>query len=315
MGGHAGLGPVLHRLRQHRGSRLLTRGGARRRHGLSEPVHAAGQCRARFASPPARERGNVRHRHRGHVLAAGAAGAGVRQAFHFPDFAAGLEAIRETVRQGWRPPVVRLYDGRESWRHFRDRLPKGDAMLIFLHEGPPGVAPLEADAVAGLCRSHGGTAAASEAVDGWFEHRNTVPDWDELLRQGVVADTIEVATEWSRLPALYRGVIDALEAVPGVVAASAHSSHAYRSGANLYFTVAATPADPADNTTVYDACWAAAMEATASAGAGLAHHHGIGRVRRPWMATELGDGGLELLRWVKAAVDPAGLMNPGVLIP
>lgn len=240
---------------------------------------------------------------------------GIRQAFHFAEFADGLDAIRETMRQGWRPPVVRLYDGRESWRHFRDELPKGHSMLIFLHEGPPGLAPLQAAAVGELCVARGGTEAPGDVVDRWFAHRNTVPSWEELLATGVVADTIEVATDWSRLPALYRAIVDALLAVPGVVAASAHSSHAYRSGANLYFTWAATPDDPSANTTTYDACWDAAMRAADGVGAGLAHHHGIGRVRRPWMAAELGPGGVSMLRSLKAAMDPDGLLNPGVLIP
>lgn len=240
---------------------------------------------------------------------------GVRQAFHFAEFADGIEAIRRVMRAGWRPPVVRLYDGRESWRHFRDQMPKGNAMLIFLHEGPPGVAPLEAAAVADICGAGGGAAAPTEAVDGWFAHRNTVPSWDELLRSGVVADTIEVAADWSRLPALYDAVVAALNGVAGVVAASAHSSHAYRSGANLYFTLAATPGDPADYAATYDACWNAALRAADDLGAGLAHHHGVGRVRREWMASEVGAGGVAMLRGVKAALDPGGLMNPGVLIP
>ena len=240
---------------------------------------------------------------------------GVRQAFHFAGFAEGLEAIRRVMRAGWRPPVVRLYDGRESWRHFREQVPKGNSMLIFLHEGPPGVAPIEAAAVAALCGDCGGKAASSEAVDGWFEHRNTVPSWDELIRAGVVADTIEVAADWSRLPALHTAVIDALTNVSGVVAASAHSSHAYRSGANLYFTFAASPGDPTAFAETYDACWAAAIAAADSLGAGLAHHHGVGRVRREWMPAEVGAGGVSILRGLKATLDPAGLMNPGVLIP
>ena len=239
---------------------------------------------------------------------------GVRQAFHFAEFAEGLDAIRRVMRAGWRPPVVRLYDGRESWRHFRDQMPKGDSMLIFLHEGPPGLAPLEAAAVAGICAAGGGAAAPPEAVDAWFAHRNTVPSWDELLASGVVADTIEVATDWSRLPRLYTSVVEALDGVPGVVAASAHSSHAYRSGANLYFTVAATPGE-GEYLATYDACWDAAMRAADSVGAGLAHHHGIGRVRRDWMAAEVGAGGVSMLRSLKAALDPDGLLNPGVLIP
>jgi len=240
---------------------------------------------------------------------------GVRQAFHFEELGIGLEAIRLIMRQGWRPPVVRLYDGQESWRHFRDQLPKGNAMGIFLHEGPPGIAEIEAAAVAELCLSLGGVAAAPDAVDGWFEHRNTVPSWSDLLAQGVVADTIEVGAEWSKLPRLYTSVVEALRSVPHVVAATAHSSHAYRSGANWYFTFATTPPDPADRAATYDQCWHAAMTAVSEAGAGIAHHHGIGRVRRPWMEAELGPGGTTMLRAVKAALDPHSIMNPGVLIP
>ena len=239
----------------------------------------------------------------------------VRQAFHFGDFDAGLEAARKLMRAGWRPAVLRLYDAQESWRHFRECLPKGNAMLILAHMGPAALTAVEAVAVSDICESNDGAEAPREVVDGWFEHRNTVPTSDELLAQGIVADTIEMASDWTRLPKLYRAVIDALEAMEDVVAASAHSSHAYRSGANLYFTVAATPAAPEDYTSTYDAFWSAAMNAAASIGAGLAHHHGVGRVRRDWMREELRIGGLSMLRSVKKAIDPRGLMNPGVLVP
>ena len=240
---------------------------------------------------------------------------GVRQAFHFEDMSAGIDAVRRVIVPGWRPPVVRLYDAGESRRHFRDHVPKGRCVAIFLHEGPPGHAALEADAVAELCRAGGGEPADRGAVDHWFGHRNTVSTWTELFEQGLVADTIEVATGWRHLGQLYAAVTEAISAVPTVIAATAHTSHAYRSGANLYFTFVAQPSDPDEYQAVYDACWAAAMQAAVDCGAGIAHHHGIGRIRRPWMAAELGDAGLIVLRAVKQALDPQNLMNPGVLIP
>lgn len=240
---------------------------------------------------------------------------GVRQAFHFKDMSAGIDALRNVIVPGWRPPVVRLYDAGETRRLFHDRVPKGRCVAIFLHEGPPGYAALEADAVAELCLAGGGDPADPGAVDHWIEHRNTVPTWTELFEQGLVADTIEVATSWRHLAQLYAAVIGAISAVPTVIAATAHTSHAYRSGANLYFTFAAQPSDPDQYQPVYDACWAAAMQAATDCGAGISHHHGIGRVRRLWMTDELGDAGVKVLRSVKAALDPQNLMNPGVLIP
>jgi alkyldihydroxyacetonephosphate synthase len=55
------------------------------------------------------------------------------------------------------------------------------------------------------------------------------------------------------------------------------------------------------------------MRAVHEAGGTIAHHHGIGRVRRGWLKAELGEG-VELLRALKDSLDPAGIMNPGVLL-
>ena len=131
----------------------------------------------------------------------------------------------------------------------------------------------------------------------------------------MVVDTIEVAATWSRVHALYDGVVAALSKVPGVLSATAHSSHSYRSGTCLYFSFAAKPDDPARMRETYVACWNAAMEATLAAGGGIAHHHGIGRVRRPWLEAEIGASGVTVLRALKQALDPGGLLNRGNLIP
>jgi alkyldihydroxyacetonephosphate synthase len=61
--------------------------------------------------------------------------------------------------------------------------------------------------------------------------------------------------------------------------------------------------------------WSRVMKATLAGGGGIAHHHGIGRVRREFLGEELGSGGLAALRAVKSALDPTGFMNPGVLLP
>ena len=66
---------------------------------------------------------------------------------------------------------------------------------------------------------------------------------------------------------------------------------------------------------IYLACWHAVMEATAAHDGGVAHHHGIGRVRKNYLVHDLGETGVALLRTVKNAVDPQGLMNPGNLLP
>jgi alkyldihydroxyacetonephosphate synthase len=235
------------------------------------------------------------------------------QSFHFADLAAGLEALRLLLSAGWRPPVARLYDAAESARNFPGACPEGRVLLALLHEGPEPLVEAQGAAAHALAARQGGQEAGSAPVEHWLEHRNRVPSFRGFLEKGIVVDTIEVAATWSRVGPLYEQVVASLRQVEGLLTASAHSSHSYRSGTNLYFTFAVRPADPKRMADAYRECWRRVMEATLAQGGGIAHHHGIGRVRREWLPAELGPGGLALLRAVKAALDPDHLLNPGVL--
>ncbi len=237
------------------------------------------------------------------------------QAFHFESLPAGLPAIRELLQVGIHPPVVRLYDPPESARHFASWCPEGRAMLILLHKGPEAPTRAAAEVALRQVGAVGGVAADPAAVEHWLEHRNRVPGFRGFLERRIILDTIEVACAWSRVGELYRRVLDALAPVPGLLVASAHSSHSYRSGTSLYFTFAARPEDPAEMPGLYRTCWERTLTETLAVGGTVSHHHGIGRVRREALARELGPEGVALLRGLKRALDPRGIMNPGVLIP
>lgn len=234
--------------------------------------------------------------------------------FAFPDLDSGLEAIREIVRAGWRPPVTRLYDAMETGRHFGQWQQGDRCFLILLTEGPTALTNAEAEACAQACTAHGGEAVGEAPVQHWLHERNNVPSLMSFIERGFVLDTIEVATEWDRIQSLYAEVTAALRAVPHVIVASGHTSHSYAQGTNIYFTFVAKPEDPAAAEPTYQACWTAAMEATLRVGGTICHHHGIGRLRAPWMAAEHG-AALDLLRAVKQALDPNGILNPGALLP
>jgi alkyldihydroxyacetonephosphate synthase len=152
-------------------------------------------------------------------------------------------------------------------------------------------------------------------VEHWLKERNEVSGWEPMLKRGIILDTIEVAATWDRIGPIYHDALNSLKQVPNILTASAHSSHTYRSGLNLYFTFAARPENRDDMTDLYWECWRRTMEATVSHGGGISHHHGIGRVRRDWMERESGSAGVGLLKDIKKALDPANFMNPGVLIP
>jgi alkyldihydroxyacetonephosphate synthase len=59
----------------------------------------------------------------------------------------------------------------------------------------------------------------------------------------------------------------------------------------------------------------AAGDAIVAGGGTITHHHAVGRDHVPWMEREIGTGGVAALRALKAELDPAGIMNPGKLLP
>ena len=133
----------------------------------------------------------------------------------------------------------------------------------------------------------------------------------------MLVETLETATSWSNLEALYEAVGGALRTAlegrgtPPLV--MCHVSHLYRSGASLYFTFLARQED--DALGQWEAAKSAAGEAIVGAGATITHHHAIGRDHARWMQAEVGELGLDLIRAAKARLDPAGIMNPGKLLP
>ena len=90
-------------------------------------------------------------------------------------------------------------------------------------------------------------------------------------------------------------------------------THVYPDGPAPYFTVLA-PARRGSEVEQWDEVKAAASEAIISAGGTITHHHAVGRDHRPWYDMQRPDPFAEALAGAKRAVDPGGILNPGVLI-
>ncbi len=241
--------------------------------------------------------------------------------FLFSDLEAGLDAIRQLLRAGVTPTVVRLYDETDTAMTFgghKLELPRG-CLTIVAAEGSERVARFVADAARQLLTQAGGRDLGPGPGEYWRSQRYDASYQfasymrpDGVFGNAVMLDTMEVAALWSRLPGLYERVRAALSAHADVVLA--HVSHVYPEGACIYFTFGAAPGQEALALARYDAAWEAGQRAALAAGGTISHHHGVGLLRVPWVAEELGTGGLEVLRRVKAALDPAGGLNPGKLL-
>jgi alkyldihydroxyacetonephosphate synthase len=236
-------------------------------------------------------------------------------AFHVPHMTHGFEAQREILQSGWSPAVLRQYDTKEVGRLFGPFRRNSDCLLLVVHEGPAERVEAERAAVQRLVEHNGGQPAPAAATEHWLEERNKVPTFKSFLESGVIVDTIEVAAPYSRIGKVYDAAVARLGAIPGIWNGSAHSSHAYRTGLNLYFSFAVQPEHKANLRSAYHECWRAVMESCLELGGSISHHHGIGRVRREWLARELGSAGVATLRSLQRALDPHGIMNPGVLLP
>lgn len=235
-------------------------------------------------------------------------------AYELADFSTGLEVLRRISREGLRPAVCRLYDPADAWIAFRESAPGGAVLILRFEDGP--VVRAEERAVKALAGDAGARRLPPGLAKRWWAHRNEAVRtlgkimFERALGETGLVDTMEVAGFWP-VDGLYRSVREALEAHADVV--GCHASHLYPQGTCLYFTFVFTgSADDRVAEERYLAAWDAGMRATLAAGGAITHHHGVGLLRTPWLGEELGSG-LEVLRAVKRALDPNGIMNPGKL--
>lgn len=231
-----------------------------------------------------------------------------RSAWALPSFAAGLDACRRVLRRGATPAVLRLYDPAESRRSFGPpALGDVDSVLVVLDEGDPAIVDATMAVVDDECRTAGAEALGTAPVERWMTHRDDVVDVDAYAARGIVGDTLELAARWSALGPLYEDLRTSLARVPATVWVSAHLSHAYADGACLYVTFAGQR-----GAGWYLRAWDVAAATVLGHDGALSHHHGIGLAKARYLPAALG-AAHGVLGDIKAALDPAGVLNPAKL--
>jgi alkyldihydroxyacetonephosphate synthase len=259
------------------------------------------------------------------------------EGWSFRSFAEGREAFRVMEQADAAPDVARLSDEEETRlglalaaqaggraeragrAYLRLRGHAGGCLAIVGFEGEEEDVERRRLRAAALLRAGGGVGLGRRPGEAWLRSRYAGPYLrDELLDRGLLVETLETAANWSGLEPLYDAVGEALRrsltasGTPGLV--MCHVSHLYRSGASLYFTfLARRPEDAALEQ--WRAAKSAASEAIVAQGGTITHHHAVGRDHAAWMRAEVGELGLDLIRAAKERLDPAGIMNPGKLLP
>jgi alkyldihydroxyacetonephosphate synthase len=246
------------------------------------------------------------------------------EAWSFPDFATGAAALRAVVQTATGATVLRLSDEAETGvnlattEQIGEQQITGGCLAVTLFEGTAAHAESRHTETRELLIAHGATSLGEEPARAWEHGRFNAPYLrDSLLAGGALCETLETATTWSNLTSLKTAVTEALTTAltetgtPALV--MCHISHVYPTGASLYFTVVAGQrGNPQEQ---WHRAKVAASEAIVRTGGTITHHHAVGADHRPWMSAEVGDLGVQVLRAVKASLDPAGILNPGKLIP
>jgi alkyldihydroxyacetonephosphate synthase len=248
--------------------------------------------------------------------------AGVR----FGSFHSGAECVRAISQSGLNPANCRLIDAREARTTMA-----GDGSHALLVLGFESVDhPVDASMTRALeiCAEHGGDAprhgdrGGSDAVGAWRQAFLGAPYMrDVLVAMGVLSETFETAITWERFPDFHERVSAAArralqEACPGGGSQgqlSCRFTHVYPDGPAVYYTVLA-PARRGEEVEQWRAIKQAVSDVVISEGGTITHHHAVGREHRRWYEEQRPAPFAAALRGAKAAVDPAGIMNPGVLI-
>jgi alkyldihydroxyacetonephosphate synthase len=232
----------------------------------------------------------------------------------FASFAAGADAVRAVVQARLEPANCRLVDALEA--HATGAGDGRDAVLVLAFESVDGPVDAALEAALALCREHGGRPdPPGDGAGAWRAAFLRMPYVrDVLVRLGVLADTLETAITWERLGALRDAVLEATATALGEPCrVTCRLTHAYPDGAAPYFTVLA-PVARGEELERWAAMKVAASEAILAAGGTITHHHAVGRDHRPWYDRQRPEPFAAALRAAKAAVDPDGRLNPGVLL-
>lgn len=248
----------------------------------------------------------------------------------FAEFLAGAQAVRALGQSGLNPANCRLLDALEALVGGAGDGTKAVLLVAFESADHP-VEPW-LDRAVELGRDHGGQVLSLHNEASRFDGGDSDPagSWrrsflrapylrDELVLAGLCTETFETAVTWERFEGLHEAVTSSVKGALetfGVERSlvTCRFTHVYPDGVAPYFTVIA-PAPKGKELEMWDFVKESASQALLDAGGTITHHHGIGRVHQPFYESQRPVLFGEVLACAKERLDPAGVLNPGVIVP
>ncbi|MCT2294516.1 FAD-binding oxidoreductase [Janibacter hoylei] len=247
----------------------------------------------------------------------------------FDTFAEAVDATRAVAQSGLYPTNCRLLDPAEAL--VNADVATGGGILVLAFESADHPVTAWMDRALELVADHGGrvrerkdrasapgeTADGAGAADSWRSSFLRMPyQRDALAQRSMVVETFETACTWDRFETFHAAVTsaaqEAVDEVCGSGIVTCRFTHVYPDGPAPYYGIYA-PGRWDGLLAQWDQIKAAVSEAIIAGGGTITHHHAIGRDHAPWYARQRGDLFGRTLQGAKSVVDPAGIMNPGVL--
>nr|WP_231949709.1 FAD-binding oxidoreductase [Alloactinosynnema sp. L-07] len=231
----------------------------------------------------------------------------------FQDYADAVAATRTIAQAGLYPTNCRLLDPTEAYLNAG----AAGSVLILGFESADHPVTTALDRALEIAADHGGVIGERKERT-WRSSFLRMPyQRDALARRSMIVETFETACTWDRFDAFHSAVTaaaqDAIERVCGIGVVSCRFTHVYPDGPAPYYGIYA-PGRWGSTVEQWDEIKAAVSEAIIANGGTITHHHAVGRDHQPSYEKQRPDVFALALTAAKAALDPAGILNPGVLL-
>lgn len=260
----------------------------------------------------------------------------------FPSFDHGVRFLKAVQRSGARPASIRLANNLElrlgqalspapsRTEAVLSRLkrlylfglrgfdPGRTVACTLVMEGTKEEVRTRSRSLARLARARGGLPGGAEGGRRGYRTTFAIAYIRDFLSQfQVLGETLETSAPWDRIGPLCSAVEEELRrgcearGVPGRPYLAYRISQTYHTGVCIYFTAGFCGRGLERPVETFQAIERRLREVILEQGGSLSHHHGVGKVRRPFVSRVHSDAAVRALREMKRAVDPANVFAAG----
>lgn len=259
----------------------------------------------------------------------------------FPEFVNGVNCLREIAKQRCAPASIRLMDNQqfqfghalkpesksllnsfvEGIKKFYITKLKGFdtskmAVATLLFEGTKQEVAAQEKRVYEIAAQFGGLPAGTDNGERGYMLTFVIAYLRDLgFEYYIVAESFETSVPWDRCLDLCQNVKDRLhreckeKGIQFPPYITCRVTQTYDAGACVYFYFGFNYRGIQNPVQLYEEIEASARDEILANGGSISHHHGVGKLRKPWLKKTVGEVGLGSMRAIKNYIDPDNIFG------